>query len=234
MLQQESPDDYVIATGESHSVQEFLELAAEICGVDWKKHVAIDARYFRPTEVDSLCGDASKARRNLGWRPKVNFPELVRRMVEYDMELARQEQTLLRAGHTCADAEHHAWIKNSRIFVAGHRGLVGSAICRKLESEGLPERHRTDPAGTGPARWRRGGTVFRCRETRICVSGRGQGGRDPGELDLAGRVSARQLAHRMQRHRRRLEARRPQAGSAGVVLYLPEAGARSRSERSPC
>jgi GDPmannose 4,6-dehydratase len=99
MLQQESPDDYVIATGEAHSVQEFLELAADICGVDWKKHVAIDERYFRPTEVDSLCGDASKARRHLAWRPKVNFPELVRRMVEYDLELARQEQTLLRAGH---------------------------------------------------------------------------------------------------------------------------------------
>jgi GDPmannose 4,6-dehydratase len=100
MLQQETPDDYVIATGEAHSVQEFLDLAAECCGVDWKKHVAIDERYFRPTEVASLCGDASKARRQLGWRPKINFPELVRRMVEHDLELARQEQTLLQAGHS--------------------------------------------------------------------------------------------------------------------------------------
>jgi GDPmannose 4,6-dehydratase len=100
MLQQETPDDYVIATGEAHSVQEFLDLAANCCGVDWKKHVTIDERYFRPTEVDSLCGDASKARRQLDWRPKINFPELVRRMVDHDLELARQEQTLLQAGHS--------------------------------------------------------------------------------------------------------------------------------------
>ena len=99
MLQQEMPDDYVVATGESHSVQEFLDVAAECCGVDWHKHVAIDRRYFRPTEVNSLCGDSSKARRLLNWRPKVGFPELVRRMVEHDLELARQEQTLLKAGH---------------------------------------------------------------------------------------------------------------------------------------
>src|ERR1041385_1188513 len=99
MLQQDKPDDYVIATGEAHSVQEFLDVAAECCGVDWKKHVSIDQRYFRPTEVDSLCGDSSKARRQLDWRPKINFPELVRRMVDHDLELARQEQTLLQAGH---------------------------------------------------------------------------------------------------------------------------------------
>jgi GDPmannose 4,6-dehydratase len=99
MLQQETPDDFVVATGESHSVQEFLELAAETVGVDWKKCVGIDPRYFRPTEVDSLCGDASKARATLGWKPKVSFPELVRKMVDHDLELARRERTLLAAGH---------------------------------------------------------------------------------------------------------------------------------------
>ncbi len=99
MLQQPSPDDYVVATGEAHSVREFLELAAEYAGVDWTAHVEIDPRYLRPTEVDYLRGDASKARTRLGWKPRVSFPELVRRMVDHDLELARQEQTLKRAGH---------------------------------------------------------------------------------------------------------------------------------------
>jgi GDPmannose 4,6-dehydratase len=99
MLQQPEPDDYVVATGESHSVREFLDLAAEFAGVDWKKCVETDARYLRPTEVDALQGDASKARRVLGWRPEISFEELVRSMVGQDMELARQELTLTRAGH---------------------------------------------------------------------------------------------------------------------------------------
>ena len=99
MLQQNSPDDYVVATGESHSVREFLDVAAGFAGVDWKCHVETDPRYFRPTEVDFLQGDASKARTALGWRPEISFEELVRSMVEHDLELARQEQTLLNAGH---------------------------------------------------------------------------------------------------------------------------------------
>jgi GDPmannose 4,6-dehydratase len=99
MLQQEAAGDYVVATGEAHSVKEFLELAAEYAGVDWTKCVGTDPRYFRPTEVDSLCGDSSRARAKLGWKPKVSFPELVRKMVDCDMELARRERTLLAAGH---------------------------------------------------------------------------------------------------------------------------------------
>ena len=99
MLQQPEPDDFVIATGESHSVREFLDLAAAHCGVDWRSHVERDPRYFRPTEVDYLQGDASKARLKLGWQPRVSFEELVRMMMEHDLELARQEQTL---------AIHHA------------------------------------------------------------------------------------------------------------------------------
>ncbi len=99
MLQQDEPDDYVVATGESHSVREFLELAFDMLDLDWKKHVTIDPRYFRPTEVDYLLGDATKAREKLGWRPKVGFRELVRMMVEHDLELARQERTLKDAGH---------------------------------------------------------------------------------------------------------------------------------------
>lgn len=99
MLQQPESDDYVIATGESHSVSEFLDLAASYCEVDWTKHVVRDARYIRPTEVDFLCGDASKARKKLGWAPKVSFPELVKMMVDHDIELAKQEKTLAKAGH---------------------------------------------------------------------------------------------------------------------------------------
>ncbi len=99
MLQQDAPDDYVVATGESHSVREFLDLAASLAGVEWKSHVETDPRYFRPTEVDVLQGDASKAHKALGWQPEISFEELVRSMVERDLELARQEHTLIEAGH---------------------------------------------------------------------------------------------------------------------------------------
>jgi GDPmannose 4,6-dehydratase len=100
MLQQPTPDDYVIATGESHSVREFLDVAGECCGLDWKNHVATDPRYFRPTEVDFLLGDASKAFAQMGWKPRVAFHELVRMMINHDLEIARQENTLVAAGHT--------------------------------------------------------------------------------------------------------------------------------------
>jgi GDPmannose 4,6-dehydratase len=86
ILQQEEPDDYVIATGESHSVREFLEEAFKYKGLDWGEYVEIDSRYFRPTEVDSLLGDASKARRKLLWEPKVKFKELVKLMVDADIK----------------------------------------------------------------------------------------------------------------------------------------------------
>jgi GDPmannose 4,6-dehydratase len=99
MLQQPEPDDYVIATGEAHSVREFLEEAFGLLGLDPYAYVEIDPRYFRPTEVDFLLGDASKAREKLGWQPRVTFKELVRMMVEHDLELARQEKLLRDAGY---------------------------------------------------------------------------------------------------------------------------------------
>jgi GDPmannose 4,6-dehydratase len=99
MLQQPEPGDFVIATGESHSVREFLDAAAECCGLDWHKYVESDPRYFRPTEVDFLLGDSTQARAKLGWSPRVSFRELVRRMVEHDLEQARQQRTLAEAGH---------------------------------------------------------------------------------------------------------------------------------------
>jgi GDPmannose 4,6-dehydratase len=86
MLQQKRPDDYVIATGETHSVREFLEEAFSYVGLKWKKYVKVDPKYFRPAEVDILLGDPAKARKVLRWKPKVSFQELVRLMVDADME----------------------------------------------------------------------------------------------------------------------------------------------------
>jgi GDPmannose 4,6-dehydratase len=92
MLQVDEPDDYVVAMGETHSVREFLELAAEYAGVKLADRVATDPRYYRPTEVDLLLGDASRAHQKLGWKPKVSFEQLVRMMVEADVELAAREK----------------------------------------------------------------------------------------------------------------------------------------------
>ena len=86
MLQQEKPDDYVIATGETHSVREFLDEAFGLVGLDWKKYVEIDPRYYRPAEVDLLLGDLTKAKEKLGWHPKTTFKELVKIMLEYDLK----------------------------------------------------------------------------------------------------------------------------------------------------
>jgi len=91
MMQQEKPDDYVIATGESHSVRDFLELTFARLELDWNKHVELDPRFLRPAEVDNLRGDSSKARRVLNWQPKVNFEQLVALMVDADLELAQRE-----------------------------------------------------------------------------------------------------------------------------------------------
>jgi GDPmannose 4,6-dehydratase len=91
MMQAERPDDYVIATGETHSVREFVEGAFSYLDLDWRDYVEIDPWYYRPSEVDVLQGDATKARRALGWEPKVSFTDLIRLMVDSDMLLARRE-----------------------------------------------------------------------------------------------------------------------------------------------
>jgi GDPmannose 4,6-dehydratase len=88
MLQQPEPDDYVIATGETHTVRELCEVAFSLAGLDWERYVRIDAKYLRPTEVEELCGDASKARLRLGWEPQVRFAELVKIMLESDLRAA--------------------------------------------------------------------------------------------------------------------------------------------------
>jgi GDPmannose 4,6-dehydratase len=87
MLQQDEPDDYVVATGETHSVREFCQLAFDRVGLDWEKYVVIDEKFFRPAEVDLLVGDATKARKVLGWEPKTSFEDLVNLMVDADLEL---------------------------------------------------------------------------------------------------------------------------------------------------
>jgi GDPmannose 4,6-dehydratase len=108
MLQQERPDDYVVATGESHSVRELVETAFGHVGLDWRPHVATDPRYFRPAEVDHLRGDPRKARERLGWAPRVRFSELITMMVDEDLELGRQERTLRTAGHHPASRQDRA------------------------------------------------------------------------------------------------------------------------------
>ena len=91
MLQQPEPDDYVVATGENHSIKEFLELAFGHAGLDWEKHVEIDPKFYRPAEVDQLIGDASKAHQKLGWTPKTKFADLVRLMVDADVRLLQSQ-----------------------------------------------------------------------------------------------------------------------------------------------
>jgi GDPmannose 4,6-dehydratase len=99
ILQQNEPDDYVIATGKNYSVREFLSTVFSRLDLDWEKYVETDPRYFRPTEVDELLGNPEKAMKKLGWKPKVDFDGLIEMMIESDMELAQQEKTLRDAGH---------------------------------------------------------------------------------------------------------------------------------------
>lgn len=99
MLQHDEPDDYIVASGETRSVREFCERAFGRVGLDYRDFVVIDPRYLRPTEVDILLGDATKARQTLGWQPEVRFEQLVDMMVDADLELAQREQMLVDAGH---------------------------------------------------------------------------------------------------------------------------------------
>ena len=95
MLQQPEPDDYVLATGQTHSIRELLEVAFGAVGLDWEEHVEIDPKLMRPAEVDFLCGDATKAREKLGWEPKVGFEELIKMMVESDLEAVQKAENSL-------------------------------------------------------------------------------------------------------------------------------------------
>lgn len=107
MMQQDKPDDFIIATGKTYSVKEFVEKVFYRLELDWQKHVEIDPHYFRPTEVDLLLGDPSKAKRMLKWEPKVDIDGLVDMMVAHDLELAKQEKTLKDAGHLFSHRSNH-------------------------------------------------------------------------------------------------------------------------------
>jgi GDPmannose 4,6-dehydratase len=96
MLQQDQPDDYVVATNETHTVKEFIQETFGLLGLDWEKHVKYDARYERPAEVELLIGDPAKAKRQLGWEPKVKFKELVKIMTDADLELAKREAQIAK------------------------------------------------------------------------------------------------------------------------------------------
>lgn len=106
MLQQEEPDDYVVATGEAHSVREFLEEAFSYLGLNWQEHLEIDTKYYRPAEVELLVGDASKARTKLCWAPQTGFKELVQLMIEADLKLAEQEMRIHNSYASTIDVEN--------------------------------------------------------------------------------------------------------------------------------
>ncbi|MGZ5444412.1 MAG: GDP-mannose 4,6-dehydratase [Thermoanaerobaculia bacterium] len=108
MMQAPEARDYVIATGETRSIREFLDAAFALVDLDWKEYVEIDPRYLRPAEVDLLLGDAAKARRELGWEPKVTFSEMVKIMIGHDMELAREELAL-RQANGVSSRKQHRW-----------------------------------------------------------------------------------------------------------------------------
>ena len=94
-FRQDKPDDYIVATGETHSVREFLDEVFGHLDLDWQKYVEIDPRYFRPTEVDFLLGDASKAKKQLNWEPKVSFKQLAQMMVDSDLKIAEKEKLIM-------------------------------------------------------------------------------------------------------------------------------------------
>lgn len=96
MMQHTVPDDWILATGETHTVKEFAQIAFNYAGLDWEKFVKTNKKYLRPNEVEHLLGDSSKARKNLKWKPKVSFTDLVKLMVDYDINEAKKEYTLLR------------------------------------------------------------------------------------------------------------------------------------------
>jgi GDPmannose 4,6-dehydratase len=106
MLQQDKPDDYVVATGETYSVREFAQKVFKKLDLDYEKYIEIDPRYFRPTEVDNLQGDASKAKKILNWSSKVTFNQLINLMIDSDMAIANKEKLLSDAGYKCSSNEH--------------------------------------------------------------------------------------------------------------------------------
>ena len=154
MLQQDTPEDLVIATGEAHSVREFLEEAFSHADLDWQEYIAIDPKYFRPTEVDYLLGDAGKARRILGWEPRVSFRGIGRLMVDADLQDLidlRQCQDViqrLRQGTASAPKARMACrvsrvIANANIFplrLSHEPNPLPIPLCQRGELRGIPKK----------------------------------------------------------------------------------------------
>ena len=245
MLQQDNPDDYVIATNETHTIREFLEVSFGHVGLDWEKYVEIDPRYFRPAEVDLLIGDPAKAKKALDWAAENHLqrarphhdrrrrgpacPRDERQSLPADgrvVSIRRLEPGLARA----ATAESAGRLipmtaSSDKIFVAGHRGLVGSAIVRAIEKA---RGRRTvgdddsDSRRTRPARRRGGAGVFRGRAAGVGCACGGESRRDQGEQRFAGRVPARKPEDSEQHHRVRVRGRGGEAAVPGQLVHLPE------------
>ena len=146
MLQQDEPDDFVIATGETRSVREFVEEVFAQLDLDWREHVEVDPRYFRPAEVDLLLGDSSKAAQRFGWRPTVAFPQLVEMMVAHDRGIAREERVL--ADHRVRGRRENPPVidfRRDRIVVTGGAGFLGKRLQAQLRGNGVPEQNLLVP-----------------------------------------------------------------------------------------
>ena len=234
ILQADAPDDFVLATGETRSVREFVELAfaevgrkvewrgkgVEETGVDRKSGktvVRIDPTYFRPTEVDLLVGDASKARQKLGWKPKTSFAQLVREMVASDLAIARREVRM---------ASIPFELKGKTVFVAGHRGMVGSALVRRLATRGCRADDRRPHANSICAIQAEVDSWFADQEAASRVSRRRQGRRHRLPTTRCAREFIYDnLGDRRQRDPCRARPWRRETDVSRLVLHLSQARA---------
>ncbi len=221
MLQQDKPEDFVIATGVQYSVRQFVEIAAaQELGIviEWsgqgvneigvvasapadskvragQKIVAVDPRYFRPTEVETLLGDPTKAREKLGWVPRTTFAELVREMVAEDLKLAQRDTLVKDAGFARLQLSrvkrNRPWTKQIPDFCRRPQGPGRRRHHAPPAGAGLQQPAPAQPPGAGPARPARGGALLRNREAGIRVRGRGQGRRHPCQQHLSGGIPAR-------------------------------------------
>src|SRR5690606_25763893 len=220
MLQQDEPDDYVIATGQQYSVRQFVEYAAKELGmtIEWRGSgvdekgydgngnciIAVDPRYFRPTEVETLLGDPSKAREKLGWSPRVSFAELVAEMVREDLKAAERDELVKRHGFTAYDYNEGPQDReyDCRARIEGRPDLRrgpsrdGRLGHRPSAARGrLYEHHRPDPPRARPAGRPRRGRLPGGRTARLHLRRRRQGRRHPRQQRLSRRVPVREPDH---------------------------------------
>ena len=151
MLQQSEPDDYVIATGETHTIKDFLDEAFGLVGLAWKNYIGIDPKYYRPAEVEILQGDASKAKEKLGWEPKTKFKELVKIMVESDLQKAGLDQskylqpTIENKNFYFSQNFTSQTLADKKILLTGGAGFLGSFVTEKLQAAGVSKENIVIP-----------------------------------------------------------------------------------------